>query len=151
MADTHPSDETPNGNPEGNPPEDKTPRIVTKQDIGVRACAVLLKSPRFGWSSTAISDLFGNDESGKRKFPPATINAIYRRTVKRGFDPTSSTMVMKDEWFADGPRSGRPRKHPKKNAKNEEPAPSASASGQQHSAAVFQVYPGQQPRGPIGN
>ncbi|ETS88182.1 hypothetical protein PFICI_02010 [Pestalotiopsis fici W106-1] len=91
---------------------DREPRPTrVKQDITAKACAVLLKSPRFNWSSTAVSDWFGVDEDGKRIFPPSTINTIYRVAVSRGFDPNSPKLVIKDEFFLEGKRSGRPRKN----------------------------------------
>ena len=76
-------------------------------DVSMRALIVTLKSPIVGLSSADIFTQTGVSVS--------TINRIYVKVIKRGFDPNIRPMIIKDEWVEDAPRSGRLRKHTPEN------------------------------------
>jgi transposase len=71
-------------------------------DPCTRAVVVYLKSP-FGGKTTA-------EIAGQLELTPQTINNIYARAIKRGFDPNQKPFIMKSEYVQDTPRSGRPTK-----------------------------------------
>lgn len=41
---------------------------------------------------------------------PRKVRNMYIRVIERGFDPHAKPLLLKDEWFVDAPRSGRPKK-----------------------------------------
>ncbi|KAK6818968.1 hypothetical protein PG995_009160 [Apiospora arundinis] len=71
-------------------------------DLATRALIVALKSPLCGKTSVEIEAQIGVKER--------TINNIYARAIKAGFDPNARPMIICNEWLADKPRSGRPAK-----------------------------------------
>lgn len=71
-------------------------------DLATRALIVALKSPLYGKTSVEIEVQTGVKER--------TINNIYARAIKAGFDPNARPMIICNEWLADKPRSGRPAK-----------------------------------------
>lgn len=80
-----------------------TVSIVTHVKLGVAAratCALLRAS---GLPLTEIERITSVKAS--------TVKSIVERAIARGFDPAlGPSQVMKDEWFTDAVRSGRPRK-----------------------------------------
>jgi transposase len=70
-------------------------------NVSTRVLVVTAKGI-FGKSTAEITELTG--------LPKSTINEIYLRAVKAGFDPTSRPIVLEDAFFVDKPRSGRPKK-----------------------------------------
>jgi hypothetical protein len=71
-------------------------------NIATRAVIVALKSPIFGKSAPDIQKIL------KTPISPATINRIYQRAIKAGFDPKAPQLELQDEWLTDAPKSGRP-------------------------------------------
>lgn len=69
-------------------------------DIATRALIIGLKSS--GKTSTEVSEL--------TRISVRTINDIYARAIKRGFDPNLRPLEICDAYLADAPRSGRPKK-----------------------------------------
>lgn len=63
---------------------------------------VSLKSPLCGRSTAEISALTGVKQR--------TVNSIYARAIQRGFEPNAIPLIMKDSYFKDDPKSGRPTK-----------------------------------------
>jgi len=78
-------------------------KMAPNTDIATRALVVTLKSPHGGAKSTA-------EISRNTNLSPQLINQIYARAIKRGFEPNSLPLVIRDEWLQDAPRSGRPTK-----------------------------------------
>jgi transposase len=76
--------------------------MVQLIDSHTRAIIVFLKSP-FGGKSTP-------EIAGQLEISPRTINDIYARAIKRGFDPNYKPFTLKPEHVQDAPRSGRPSK-----------------------------------------
>jgi transposase len=70
-------------------------------DIATRALVVTLKASA-GKTTNEIIEITG--------LPKATINNIYARAIKRGFDPNERPIRLRDAFLADSPRSGRPTK-----------------------------------------
>ena len=77
-------------------------KMVKPIDSHTRAIVVFLKSP-FGGKTTPEIAI-------QLDISPRTINDIYARAVKRGFDPNHKPFVLKPEYVQDAPRSGRPSK-----------------------------------------
>ena len=73
-----------------------------QHSVSTRSAVLVLKSSIVGWSGTQIEDMLGVNRS--------TVNRIFKRAIKRGFDPNSRPLVLKDEFVVDAPRSGRPTK-----------------------------------------
>ncbi|KAJ5237970.1 hypothetical protein N7489_008061 [Penicillium chrysogenum] len=69
-------------------------------DISKRAIVVACRAT--GVSSATISELSG--------LPKRTVDRIYERALKHGFDPNSRPWNISDAMLADAPRSGRPTK-----------------------------------------
>jgi mannose-1-phosphate guanylyltransferase len=68
-------------------------------DDTTRAIIVALKSPLIGRSTKEIHALI----------PTASlvvINRTYKRAIERGFDPSSSTLLVTTPMVADAPRTG---------------------------------------------
>ncbi|EMD88011.1 hypothetical protein COCC4DRAFT_200398 [Bipolaris maydis ATCC 48331] len=76
--------------------------MAPNTDLSTRAAIVTLKSPFGGKSTAQISTITG--------IPQRTINEIYRRACRRGFDPNASIIKILPEYLEDAPRAGRPRK-----------------------------------------
>ena len=72
-------------------------------DIATRALVVTLKAP-FGAAKTSI------EISNLTRIPVRTINHIYARAIKQGFEPNEHPLALRDEFLKDAPRSGRPTK-----------------------------------------
>ena len=68
--------------------------------LTTRALIVTLKSPVGGKTTAQI-----HEETG---IFVRQINCIYARAIKRGFKPNCQPFILKDEWFEDAFRSGRP-------------------------------------------
>lgn len=75
--------------------------MAPNTDIATRATVVALKAIA-GKTSTDIACLLGLSARG--------VNKIYAKAIERGFDPNVLPVVIKDEYLADAPRSGRPTK-----------------------------------------
>ncbi|CAG8909873.1 unnamed protein product [Penicillium egyptiacum] len=69
-------------------------------DVSKRTIVVTYKAT--GLSTTTISAISG--------LPRRTIDRIYERALKNGFDPNSLPWNPSDAMLADAPRSGRPTK-----------------------------------------
>jgi transposase len=69
-------------------------------NISTRALLITLKAT--GKSNDEITTLTG--------IPKRTINSVFARAIKRGFDPCQRPIQLKDEYLVDGMRSGRPSK-----------------------------------------
>jgi transposase len=82
--------------------------MVQLTDSYLRAIIVYLKSP-FGGKTT-------NEIAGQLEIPIRTINDIYARAIKRGFDPNYKPFTLKPEHVQDASRSGRPSKQTEENA-----------------------------------
>lgn len=67
-------------------------------DIATRALIVAYKAD--GKSNNEITGLTGVGKS--------TINSIYTRAIKRGFDPAERPIKLLNKYLEDAPRSGRP-------------------------------------------
>lgn len=123
------------------------------QNVATKACAVLLKSPRFNWTASQISALFGVDKNGKPNFAPRSINTLYARAVQRGFDPNSPTIVIKDEFVEEAKRSGRPKKHREDDGKRRRGRPKKNRDPEPQPAilddSVEWVSEGEEPRDPV--
>jgi hypothetical protein len=65
-----------------------------------RAIIVFLKLPCGGKTT--------NEIAGQLEIALRTINEIYSRAIRRGFDPNIRPFTLKDEYIEDAPRSGRP-------------------------------------------
>ena len=76
--------------------------MAPHDDISTRAMIVVMKSPLIGRSTATISAATG--------VKPRTVDNIYARAIKRGFDPNRDPLVMKDSYVADGKSTGRPSK-----------------------------------------
>ena len=70
--------------------------------VATKALVVTMKSPIGNYTTGEISKKTGISRH--------TINRIYAKAIQRGFDPTHSPILLKDEWLEDAPRSGRPTK-----------------------------------------
>jgi len=81
--------------------------MALNTDISTHALVITLKSPLIGLTSAEIF--------AKTGISISTINRIYGRAIKRGFDPNIRPLVIKDEWLEDAPRPGRPRKQTPEN------------------------------------
>ncbi|KAL5610520.1 hypothetical protein FOBRF1_006637 [Fusarium oxysporum] len=72
-------------------------------DIVTRAAIVTLKAPAAGGKTTPeIHEITG--------IPKRTINDVYARAIKRGFDPEQRPFQLLSAWLEDAARSGRPLK-----------------------------------------
>jgi transposase len=71
-------------------------------DPCTRAVVVYLKSLFRGKTTAEIAS--------QLELTPQTINDIYARAIKRGFDPNQKPFIMKSKYVQDAPRSGRPTK-----------------------------------------
>ena len=69
-------------------------------DIATRAMIVSLKASNK--TTAEVVALTG--------VPKNTINDIYSRVIKRGFEPSVRPIILTDTLLADAPRSGRPSK-----------------------------------------
>lgn len=69
-------------------------------ELSTRALIVGLKSA--GKTSVEVAEL--------TSIPVRTVNDIFARAIKRGFDPNRRPLQLQDVYLADAPRSGRPRK-----------------------------------------
>ncbi|KAF2815474.1 uncharacterized protein BDZ99DRAFT_506534 [Mytilinidion resinicola] len=76
--------------------------MAPNHDIATRALVVALKSPSGGKTTQQVVSITA---LSKR-----TVDSIYARAIKRGFDPNAVPLVIKDEYLEDAPRSGRPSK-----------------------------------------
>ncbi|KAH7471808.1 hypothetical protein FOMA001_g12984 [Fusarium oxysporum f. sp. matthiolae] len=75
-------------------------------DIATRALVVTLKAPAGAAKTTAeIEEITG--------IPYRTINAIYARAIRQGFEPNERPLRLQDAWLQNAPRSGRPTKQTK--------------------------------------
>ncbi|KAK8069964.1 hypothetical protein PG994_006580 [Apiospora phragmitis] len=97
-------------------------------DIATRALVITLKSPLCGKTNGEIEAA-----TGVKK---CTIKTIYARAIKARFDPNARPFVIRNEWLADKPRSGRPRTRGRKldhvvpsDLQNGSEAESAGSSG----------------------
>ena len=72
-------------------------------DIATRVFAVSLKAPYSGKTTAEVATITGLLKS--------VINKIYARAIARGFDPNKKPLIMRNCYFEDAPRSGRPTKH----------------------------------------
>lgn len=75
--------------------------MAPNTDISTRVLIVALKSPFGGKSTAQIAE-----ETG---LSIRTINDIYARAIKRGFEPNRPLKIL-PEYVEDATRSGRPRK-----------------------------------------
>ena len=73
----------------------------------MRALVVTLKSPIVSLSSAEIFTKTGISIS--------SVNRIYTKAIKQGFNPNVRPLVIKDKWVQDTPRSSRPQKQTPKN------------------------------------
>ncbi|KAG7423456.1 hypothetical protein Forpi1262_v015371 [Fusarium oxysporum f. sp. raphani] len=72
-------------------------------DIATRALVVTLKAPCGGAkTSLEIEAITG--------IPRRTIDSIYARAIKNGFEPNERPLRIINAWLEDRPRSGRPSK-----------------------------------------
>jgi transposase len=72
-------------------------------DIATRALVVTLKAPAGAAKTTVeIHQITG--------LSTRTINEIYARAIRRGFEPNERPFRLSDKYLEDAPRSGRPRK-----------------------------------------
>ncbi|CAG7566038.1 unnamed protein product [Fusarium equiseti] len=79
-------------------------------DIATRALVVTLKSPQGGGKTTTeIHRITGLSER--------TINSIYAKAIRRGFEPNESPLRIADEFLQDAARPGRP---PKRTTENQD-------------------------------
>jgi hypothetical protein len=77
-------------------------------DIATRALVVTLKAPSgAGKTSIEIQAMTG--------IPRRTIDDIYCRAIKRGFEPNERPLRLKNAWLEDAPRPGRPSKQTQEN------------------------------------
>jgi transposase len=74
----------------------------TKTDVATRALIVTLNSPVGGLTTAEIVEKTG---ISKR-----TIDSVYTRAIKRGFDPNHRPIEIRDEMLQDTLCSRRPRK-----------------------------------------
>ncbi|KAF2474662.1 uncharacterized protein BDR25DRAFT_254994, partial [Lindgomyces ingoldianus] len=63
---------------------------------------VALKSPSVGKTTQQVVSITG--------LPKRTVDSIYGRAVKRGFNPNAVPLAIEDKYLEDAPRSGRPNK-----------------------------------------
>ncbi|KAL6411022.1 hypothetical protein AUP68_07458 [Ilyonectria robusta] len=73
-----------------------------KTDIATRALVVVLKSPSGGEITAEVTEITG--------LSVRTINSIYTRAIKRGFDPNHHPLTLRNEFLCDSDRPGRPKK-----------------------------------------
>ncbi len=76
--------------------------MAPHDDIATRAFIVALKSPVGGKSTAEVAAMTG--------VKPRTVNNIYARAIERGFEPNGIPFIIKDSYFEDGPKTGRPTK-----------------------------------------
>jgi len=69
-------------------------------DMATRAQVITLKA--IGFPNKEIQQYTG--------IKPRTINSIYDRAIKRGFDPNAKPPIIRDTHVQTGYRSGRPSK-----------------------------------------
>ncbi|KAG6019568.1 hypothetical protein E4U19_007063 [Claviceps sp. Clav32 group G5] len=69
-------------------------------DLATRASVLTLKAT--GFSTKEIASLTG--------VPTRTVDYIFAKAVKRGFNPQERPLNIKNHLVENGPRSGRPRK-----------------------------------------
>ncbi|KAG5913834.1 hypothetical protein E4U61_006468, partial [Claviceps capensis] len=69
-------------------------------DNSTRTSVLTLKAT--GFSTKEVASLTG--------VPTRTINYIFAKAVKRGFNPQDRPLNIKNHLVEDGPRSGRPKK-----------------------------------------
>ncbi|KAF2457537.1 hypothetical protein BDY21DRAFT_28137 [Lineolata rhizophorae] len=79
--------------------------MTHKTDIATRSFIIGLKSASCGKTTAEVSAITG--------VPGRTIQAIFARAIKRGFDPNIKPVVARDKYVIDAPRSGRPTKQMK--------------------------------------
>jgi len=72
--------------------------MAPNTDSVTRALIISLKSGR-GKTTLKVSSLTG--------ISPRTIDSIYARAIKRGFDPLKRPLEIRPKWVEDTPRSGR--------------------------------------------
>ena len=77
-------------------------QTMPNHSLIIKALVVALKSPVGGKTTREVSEKTGISRHA--------INRIYAKAIQRGFDPTHSPLLLKDEWLEDAPRSGRPTK-----------------------------------------
>ncbi|KAI1676220.1 hypothetical protein KJE20_14198 [Pyrenophora tritici-repentis] len=80
---------------------------MAPHDIATRALVVAFKAT--GKPNEEITYLTGIQKR--------TINDIFARAVKRGFDPCQRPIEIRNEYLEDAPRSGRPSKQSELSAK----------------------------------
>ncbi|KAG7425069.1 hypothetical protein Forpi1262_v013935 [Fusarium oxysporum f. sp. raphani] len=72
-------------------------------DIATRALVVTLKAPCGGAkTSREIETITG--------IPRRTVDSIYARAIRNGFEPNERPLRIINAWLEDRPRSGRPSK-----------------------------------------
>ena len=76
--------------------------MPSNTDLSTRALIVGLKSPSVGKKTSEIARITG--------VPARTINSIYARAIKRGFEPNELPLDLQPFYLEDAPRSGRPSK-----------------------------------------
>ncbi|KAF2458525.1 hypothetical protein BDY21DRAFT_318718 [Lineolata rhizophorae] len=73
--------------------------MALNTDIATRALIISLKSASCSKTTAKISTITG--------VPKRTIQAIFSRAVKQGFDLNTTLIIVRDEYVIDTPRSGR--------------------------------------------
>ena len=77
------------------------PRVKVNTDEATRAQICTLKAPAGGGlSNKKVSQITG--------VPATTIGDIYRRAIRRGFDPLRLPLTIRNAHVQDAPRTGRP-------------------------------------------
>jgi hypothetical protein len=76
--------------------------MAPNTDIATRAFFVSLKAPCSGKTTAEVAGITG--------LQPRQVNRIYARAIERGFDPSLRPLVIRNEYFEDAARSGRPTK-----------------------------------------
>ena len=76
--------------------------MAPNTDLATRAMVITLKSALVKRTDAKVAE-----ETGLN---PRTINHIYAKAIRRGFDPNRFPLEIKNEYIEDGERSGRPKK-----------------------------------------
>ncbi|KAK2485807.1 hypothetical protein H9L39_03787, partial [Fusarium oxysporum f. sp. albedinis] len=76
--------------------------MAPNTDIATRALVVSLKAPCSGKTSPEVAEISG--------LSIRQVDRIYARAIENGFDPNARSLILKDEYLRDRPRSGRPAK-----------------------------------------
>ena len=76
--------------------------MASNTDLATRAMVITLKSALVKRTDAKVAE-----ETGLN---PRTINHIYAKAIRRGFDPNRFPLEIKNEYIEDGERSGRPKK-----------------------------------------